>query len=484
MTSVHQTAPTPPGSSARSASTSPDLSPLSASVRRFHDWEPLRIEGELPRGLRGTLVRAGPGLMERFGRRLLHSFEADGALIGLRVGGDGNASGAVKVVESAGYRAEQAAGKPLFGSAAPWWRRFTNGLRQRIKETGNTNVLSWQGRAFALMEGGRPMEVDPRTLRSIGASSLGDVVGQAFSAHPHRLDARGVTYNFGQTYGPKPTVEIYALPDQGAARRLGEVPVPFNTMLHDFAVTDRYLVFVLSSLKINLGRALLAPRDMVSLMDWYPEGASIMLVPLDDLDAPIRIPIEPRFVFHLVNAFERGDEVVVDFIQYADLSVMSALSRNDPAAESSPPQLQRVVVAPESRSLRADERLWEQSCEFPVMPAGSVGRAYSDVWMVTGEEDQATGLVRYNVDTQAAQTWTPGEGIVPAEGVFVPNPEAAREEQGWIVSLVCDGWAGASYWAVLDSEALADGPVAKIWTGQPLPQTFHGAWIPGPVDGL
>lgn len=475
MTSAHSTAHSSPASA---SSASPDLSPLNASVRRFHGWEPLRIEGELPRGLRGTLVRAGPGLMERFGRRLLHSFEADGALIGLRIGGDGSVDGAVRVVESAGYRAEEAAGKPLYGSAAPWWRRFTNGLRQRIKETGNTSVLSWQGRAFALMEGGRPMEIDPNTLRSLGASDLGGVVGQAFSAHPHRLDARGVTYNFGQTYGPKPTIELYALPDKGQPRRLGEVAVPFNTMIHDFAVTDHYLVFVLSSLRLKLGRALLAPKDMVSLMDWYPEGAAVMLVPIDDVSAPVRIPIAPRFVFHLVNAFERGDEVVVDVIQYPDLSVMTALSRNDPDT-ASPPRLQRLVVAPKARRLRSDELLWEKGCEFPVMPARSVGREYADVWMVTGEEDQATGVVRYNVSSQDAQVWTPGEGIVPAEGVFVAKPEAERDEQGWIISLVCDGWAEASYWAVLDSERIADGPVAKIWMDQPLPQTFHGAWIAG-----
>jgi len=127
MTSVNQTIQTSPTSPA-----TPNLSPLRASVHRFHDWEPLRIEGKLPPGLYGSLVRAGPGLMERFGRRLLHSFEADGALIGLRLAEDGTASGAVRVVESPGYQAEQAAGKPLFGSAAPWWRRFTNGLRQRI----------------------------------------------------------------------------------------------------------------------------------------------------------------------------------------------------------------------------------------------------------------------------------------------------------------------------------------------------------------
>jgi len=475
MTSVNQTTPSSPTSPA-----TPDLSPLNASVHRFHDWEPLRVEGEIPDGLRGSLVRAGPGLMERFGQRLLHSFEADGALICLRLTGDGRASGAVRVVESPGYRAEEAAGKPLFGSAAPWWRRFTNGLRQRIKETGNTSLLSWQGRTFALMEGGRPIEVDPTSLHSLSVSDLGGVVGQAFSAHPHRLDARGVTYNFGQRHGPKPALEIYALPDQGPGRRLGEVAIPFNTMVHDFAVTDRYFVFVLSALKLNIGKALLAPKDMVSLMDWYPEGAAIVLVPQDNLDAPIHIPIAPRFVFHLVNAYERGDEVVVDFIQYTDLSVMTALSRNDADADPSPPRFQRLVVAPSSQTLRSDEQVWDHTCEFPVMPASSVGTPYSSVWMNCGGENKSMGLVRFNVDNQSTDSWMPGPGILPSEGVFAPDPEAKRDDQGWLISLVYDGWAGGSYWAILDSEQLANGPVAKIWMDQPLPQTFHGTWMASP----
>ncbi|HHH11654.1 MAG TPA: carotenoid oxygenase, partial [Sorangium sp.] len=70
------------------------MSPLQRSVGRFHGWEPLRIEGELPPGLRGTLIRTGPGLYERFGRRLSHSFEGDGVLMGLRLSADGQAHGA------------------------------------------------------------------------------------------------------------------------------------------------------------------------------------------------------------------------------------------------------------------------------------------------------------------------------------------------------------------------------------------------------
>ena len=57
------------------------------SLVREHGFEPLRVTGRLPEGLVGTLVRNGPGLYERFGRRYDHPFEGDGALAAIRLDG-------------------------------------------------------------------------------------------------------------------------------------------------------------------------------------------------------------------------------------------------------------------------------------------------------------------------------------------------------------------------------------------------------------
>src|SRR6516162_11848368 len=46
---------------------------------REHGFEPLRVEGRLPEGLRGTLYRTGPSLFSTFGRRYGHWFDGDGA---------------------------------------------------------------------------------------------------------------------------------------------------------------------------------------------------------------------------------------------------------------------------------------------------------------------------------------------------------------------------------------------------------------------
>ena len=115
---------------------------LFRDVPREHGFEPLRVEGAVPRELAGTLYRTGPGLFGSYGRSYHHLFESDGAVSGVRFA-DGRAAGALRVVESQGLAEERAAGRPLYGSAAPRLRRIANTLGARVKNLANTNVLAW-----------------------------------------------------------------------------------------------------------------------------------------------------------------------------------------------------------------------------------------------------------------------------------------------------------------------------------------------------
>ncbi|MEM6990222.1 MAG: carotenoid oxygenase family protein [Myxococcota bacterium] len=455
------------------------MSGLQRTVERFHDWEPLPIEGEIPTALRGTLIRTGPGVFERFGRRLSHSFEADGALMALRLDGDGEAHGAVRIVESPGYREEQAAGRPLFGTAAPRWRRIANGLTGRVKTTGNTNVMRWQGQTYALMEGGRPVEIDAATLGTREVADFGGVLGAAFSAHPHRVASLRSAFNFGQVWGPKPALDLYALPDEGPARKLGRVPIPWNTMVHDFAVTERHAVFVICPAKLRLGKALLGSPDFDQYFAWDPQaGAELIIVSLSDPTQVSRHAIDGRWVFHLSNAFERGSDLVVDWVQYPDFEVFSALSGDGGLADFAGPHVRRLTVDLQRSRLRSDEVLWERACDFPVLPGGRFGHEYSTCWYAKEGEGFAGGIARLDVETGEADVWDAGPGHSASEAVFVRRPGATRDDDGWLLSLVYDGWKTRSYFAVFDADRPSAGPLAKMWLDQPLPLSFHGTFVP------
>ncbi|MEQ1557948.1 MAG: carotenoid oxygenase family protein [Methyloglobulus sp.] len=120
---------------------------LNHSIIRTHGFETLSIEGTLPATLRGTLFRAGPDLLERFGRTVAHPFEADGAITAVRIGD--RVQGACRIVEGEEYRLEEKHGKPLYGSAASPFARLRNGLTHKPSRTRETPMF-WHGRGVAL----------------------------------------------------------------------------------------------------------------------------------------------------------------------------------------------------------------------------------------------------------------------------------------------------------------------------------------------
>ena len=457
----------------------PDLRPLEQSIPGAFSWKPLRVEGQLPSDLRGTVIRTGPGLLERFGKRLAHSFEADGALTALRLDGNGNAEGSVRVVESPGYREEERAGRSLYGSLAPRWRRIANGLQGKGKTTGNTNVLHWQGRTFALMEGAQPVEIDHRTLETAEVVDLGGVVRGAFSAHPHRIESAKTVFNFGQVWGREPGVRLYALPDDGPARDLGMLPVPWSTMIHDFAITENYVVFCVCPAKLRLSKALTGSPDFDQYFAWDASSPAVLVVaPLSDLGAAKRIEIDARWVFHFANAFERDGQLVVDWAEYPDFGVFSALELSGELDDTEQSSLHRLVIDPKAGRLVSDELIHGDAIEFPVLPAARFGHEYGPAWYTVGKPEDGRGVARFDFQTGAFDAWRPGPGYYASEALFVPAAGAEREDQGWLVSLVYDGFARESFFAVFDADRPSAGPCAKAWLGQATPITFHGTFIP------
>ncbi len=450
--------------------------PLLNSLGRPHGFEALAVEGELPDDLRGTLYRAGPGLFERFGVRVGHTFEADGAITAMRLGDDG-VHGGSKVVMGRGFQEEERAGRQLYTSKARKTTRLANVFRQRSKATGNTSVMSWQGRLFALMEAAGPQEMHPDDLTTLGVDTLGLIKG-GFSAHPKRVG--DTLINFGTRYGRKMELDIFSLPASGAPKCLGAVEMGWAGMVHDFAVTERDAVFVHGPVKLSVLRALFGSGDIADFFQWKPDlGTEIVVAPFDDLGAPIRVQTGPFWTWHLANAYNEGDDVVLDLCRYPDFNTINTLNGDeDSGAEM--PALWRYRVNRRTRSVAA-EILLDRPCDFPLVHASRVATAHRYIWLV-GEEAGQRHVFRF--DTRAPgqiadrDSWTPPQGHVPSEAVIVPKGGATAETDVWALTLVHAPERAQSYLAVLDGARLAEGPVACAWFDQTIPTTYHGTWVP------
>jgi all-trans-8'-apo-beta-carotenal 15,15'-oxygenase len=446
---------------------------------REHGFEPLRVEGKLPPELSGTLVRNGPARFGSFGRRYHHLFESDGALCAVRFGG-GLATGAHRGILSPGLRREREAGRPLFGSATSRSRRVLNNLTGRGKNLANTNVLLWQGRLFALLEAAKPMQLSPEDLATLGESDLDGVVVETFSAHPHFVAARGASYNFGMRFGARSALDLYELPGRGLARRLATLPLEAPTVVHDFIATERHLVFVLAPTRLRIGRALLGEARPERLFDWRPErGSEVVVVPIDAPDRTLRLRTDAFFVWHFANAFERGDELVIDFVRHADVSALGtmrdAATRGGAVIDMNLGEAHRARVDVRRGRVEA-AALSDLRCEFPTIDVRGAGGERRVVWL-TVTKGAARGIARLDVERGEIECWLP-EGQHASEPVFAPRPGGRGETDGFVLVLVFDERSGTSHVAVLDAAAPGAGPIGRAHFDHHVPVTLHGAWLP------
>jgi all-trans-8'-apo-beta-carotenal 15,15'-oxygenase len=450
-------------------------------VTREHGFEPLKVEGSLPPALAGTLYRNGPGLFGSFGRRYYHMFEGQGAICAVRFGA-GVALGAHRVVAGAGLLEERAAGRPLYDSAASRPRRIANRLRGRDKNTANVNVLAWQGRIFALRDVARPIEVSPETLETLGETDLEGAILHTFTAHPHIVAARGASYGFGLRYGRQSSLDLYELPARGSVRRLGSFPID-TLQVHDFAATDRHLVFFLGPARLNVLGALLGETRADHLVRWDPDRETeVVVVPIDDPESVVRFPVESFYVWHFANAFERDGRIVVDFVRHRDVNAVGtmrdAAARDGGVIDMDGGELCRARVDGRAHRLEI-ERVWEAPCEFPRIDERGAGSPRRYVWLTTSASGRR-GIARFDLARAEAAIWSPPAGEHVSEPIFSPRPGGEQELDGWLLVLVYDARSETSQVAVLDASAPERGPLARVHFDHPVPLTLHGTWLASP----
>jgi all-trans-8'-apo-beta-carotenal 15,15'-oxygenase len=458
-----------------------------ADLPREHGFEPLRVEGRLPDDLLGTLYRNGPSLFSVEGQTYRHWFDGDGAVSAVRFDGNG-AQGAVKVVQSAGLRDERSRGKPMYGV---YGTRPTGNLLQRVRHLGknnaNTSVMMWQGRLFALMEGGAPTELSVDELATLGESNLEGVITRSFSAHPHRVPQRKASYNFTVRYDGPPSLELFELPDAGPARRMGSVRIAGATMIHDFIATNHHLIFFAPPLRARIWRLLLGMSSFGDSLEWKPEaGTEVVVVPIDRPSEAIRFTVEPFYQWHFANAFERGQEIVVDYVRLPDFDSnrwLGILPHGVPDVAWQG-RYHRAVLDLGKKSFRSEEQS-ELPCEFPRISSRVIGVEHRHIYVASASQGAGTGvwdqLTRFDAQLGRATSVKLGEQQFPSEPVFVPKATSANEDDGYLLTLVYDGLSHQSHVAVLDAAKLERGPMARAYFDHHIPFTFHGNFVRAPA---
>jgi carotenoid cleavage dioxygenase len=461
--------------SAGFAANAPELAPLQGLAGHDLDTPSAVIEGRLPAGLRGRLFRNGPGLMARGGERYQHWFDGDGFVQSWQLG-DGQARHRGRFVQTEKFKAEQAAGRfllPAFGTAIPAQRpvRGPDNLN-----AANTSVLQQGDALYALWEGGSAYELDPATLATRGVKTWApELRSMPFSAHP-KVEPDGTVWNFG-TYNGR--LVVYEIDAAGAVRRHAVLDTRAPAMLHDFAVSQRHLVFLLAPIGIDMA-AVRAGRSMIDAMQWAGEQPTrVLVVDKADFSRQRVFEMPAAHVFHFGNAWDDGGLLRVDYVQSTPLPEFNVAARQIMRGERTTRDVSTPrVLEIDLRTGRLSVAARSEAVEFPVVDPRVVAQRHRFVWyptaIDTGERWGFNGLMRLDIESGARERFSFGAGTVVEEHVMVPRPGSTREGEGWLVGTGYDIARQRSFLSVFDALRLADGPVARAWLPYWVPYGFHG----------
>ncbi|MET8828915.1 carotenoid oxygenase family protein [Streptomyces sp. NPDC004610] len=481
------TAPTAPFDPTRVAHLGGRFAPVTEEV----DVVDLEVTGELPRALDGVYLRNGPN--PRFSPigSYLFPLDGDGMVHGVWLS-EGRARYRNRFVRTPAMRAEERAGHALWGGLesliTPDADEVGEGLAHTLKPLPDINVVRHAGRLLALAESDCPFRLDP-DLDTLGRETFGDRLPAGITAHPKTDPVTGEMAVF--CYALEPPYLTWSLlgPDGGVRRGPTAVPgADEPQMIHDMALTERYLVLVLAPAYFDLDAAMSGG----SLLAWRPErGTRVALIPRDG--GPVRWATDEAFwVWHTVNAYDDpagGGQVVLDYVQWPSLSLGDGYDDGHGGADRATGRahhgLTRAVLDPAAGTVRRTQ-LDDSRVEFPrvddrtlslphrwLAVAADSGRGLD---LLAGEFD---ALRWYDVGGSGTSTrrWIAGDLSV-GEPVFAPVPGATEAGRGYWLTFATDRTDGSSRLLVLDAEDPAQGPVAQVRIPVRVPLGLHGAWLP------
>ncbi|GAA1668633.1 carotenoid oxygenase family protein [Fodinicola feengrottensis] len=426
----------------------------------------LPVTGTLPTELAGRYFRNGPNPLP--GDPSGHWFTGIGMLHGVRIAG-----GKAEWYRNRWVKTARLAGERFMDE---------NGRRNLAVNSANTHIIEHGGKLLALCEVGFPYQVTPE-LDTVGPVDFGGRLTTAMTAHPKQDPVTGELHFFGYGFRP-PFLTYHRLSASGELVHSAEIDVPASTMMHDFAITENYVIWL--DLPLVFDHTLLERGMPYEWRDAY--GARLGVMRKDSTKVQW-FDVDPCYILHVGNAFEDSQgRIVVDAVRYSRRSwdalwgqIGGAVEVGnhlvDAATSLGVSAMHRWTLDPASGTV-SEQLVDDRGVEFPTINESRTGLPNRYVYTVGNGHVGA--IVKY--DTETGRSWANELGDrVAGEAVFIPADGGTNEDDGWLMSILSERSGKGSQLVVLDAGDVAAGPVATVELPRRVPAGFHGSWF---ADGV
>jgi carotenoid cleavage dioxygenase len=426
-----------------------------APVGEELDLGDLEVIGTLPPELNGTLLRDGPNPVNPQANH--HWFVGDGMLHAIKFE-EGKASGYRNRWVRTGDIEEKLGLKAAPGSET----------QLLVQGSGNVNVVFHGDRVLALSEIGLPYELD-LALETRRQYDFEGQLASNMTAHPKIDGKTGEMLFFGYDFAP-PYLRYHRANAAGELTQTVDIDLPECVMMHDFGVTATRVIFM--DLPI-VGNFDLLEKGYSMPFSWSDQHqARLGIMDRKGTDGAVKwIDIEPCYVFHPLNSYDEGDNIVMDVVRYNRAFTSPQYPDYEKGAQLVRWTIDVSAGDVHSRVLSAIDQ------EFPrVNPRVECHPHRFGYALEVGGPHGFKGLLKHDLETGETIRHDVGAECAAGEPVFVPVGEA--EDAGYILSVVYDASSGLSEVRVIDARNFSAPPVATVKLRTRVPFGFHGNFVP------
>ncbi len=439
------------------------------------------IAGRIPTDLDGVYLRNTENqLHQPLGR--YHPFDGDGMIHQISFTG-GKASYRNRWVRTRCLAAEQEAGAALWGGLmdkSGTSKRPGFGAHGGLKDASSTDIIVHAGKAISTFyQCGEAYQLDPETLAPLGVAPWVPLDG--ISAHS-KVDGRTGELLFFNYAKHAPFMHYGVVDRRGQLVHYIPVPLPGPRLPHDMIFSEHWSI--LNDLPLFWDGAMLERNIHAARL--HPGLPSrFALIPRHGQPDEIRwFDAAPTYILHFLNAYEDGDEVVMDGY-FQDNPQPAPLPNEDGYGHmmayvdehSFQPKLHRWRFNLADGTTR-EERLDDRVLEFGMIDQRVAGRKHRYIYSTTSKPGWFlfTGFVKHDLETGESWTLELEEGRYASETPFAPRIGSMAEDDGYLLSFITDENTGTSECMLIDARDIEAGPVCRIALPHKISSGTHSCW--------
>jgi len=467
-----------------------------APVAEYPVQHELEVVGQIPDCLEGVYVRNGANpLFEPVGGH--HLFDGDGMIHAVRLK-QGIASYCSRFTRTQRLSQEQKIGRAVFPKAIGelhghsgiarlglYIARSLFGIVDSSKGMGvaNAGLIFFNGRLLAMSEDDLPYEVrvtESGDLETVGRYDFDKQLKSSMIAHP-KIDPETKEF-FALSYDiiKKPYLKYFMVRPDGTKSSDVTISLKEPTMMHDFAITKKYVVVPDQQVVFRLqemirgGSPVIYDKEKVPRFGLLPKYAS-------DESEMKWIEVPDCFCFHLWNAWEEGeDEVVV---------IGSCMTPPDAIFNESDKALRSVLSEIRlnlKTGLSTRREITPMNLEAGQVNRNLLGRKTRYAYLAIAEPwPKVSGIAKVDLhstgtlEERVAGKIMYSRGCYGGEPFFVPRSSdpSAPEDDGYILTFMHNEETSKSELLILDASSPTLEPVATVKLPSRVPYGFHGTFI-------